>query len=78
MSSENRQNQKTSNGTGSSLNAGNLSHLPDESKSGTVDRFVRAAAADEPYFARARMPSRSEHMSRLSTQLDATDKIMKK
>ncbi|PLB45441.1 hypothetical protein P170DRAFT_478406 [Aspergillus steynii IBT 23096] len=77
MSSENKQDQKTSNGAGSSLSAGNLRHLPDESKNGNVDRFIQAAAADEPYFARARMPSRSEHMSRLSSQLDATDKIMK-
>ncbi|KKK13090.1 hypothetical protein AOCH_006427 [Aspergillus ochraceoroseus] len=65
------------NGMSSHLSAGNLNNVPDESNRG-VDRFSRSSAADEPYFARARMQDRSEHASRLSNQLNATEQIMKK
>ncbi|OOF96128.1 hypothetical protein ASPCADRAFT_130450 [Aspergillus carbonarius ITEM 5010] len=77
MSSGNKQSSKSSNGMGSSLSAGNLSHVPDGS-SGSMDRFSQSSPADGPYYARARMADRSEHVSRLSSQLDAADQILKK
>ncbi|EAW11194.1 uncharacterized protein ACLA_088850 [Aspergillus clavatus NRRL 1] len=66
-----------SNGAGHGLSAGKLSHVPDASAGG-VDRFSQSSLADEPYFARARMQDRSDHASRLSSQLHATDEILKK
>ncbi|PYI05740.1 hypothetical protein BO78DRAFT_317287, partial [Aspergillus sclerotiicarbonarius CBS 121057] len=66
---------RSSNGMGSSLSAGNLSHVPDGS-SGSMERFSQSA--DGPYYARARMADRSEHVSRLSSQLDAAEQILKK
>ncbi|KAA8647455.1 hypothetical protein EYZ11_004849 [Aspergillus tanneri] len=78
MSSGSKQVKKLANGMGSGLSAGNLSYLPDESNNGNVNRFSQSSAADGPYFARARIQDRSEHVSRLSSQLDATDAIMKK
>ncbi|PKY02492.1 hypothetical protein P168DRAFT_291636 [Aspergillus campestris IBT 28561] len=57
---------------------GHLNNVPDQSSGGVVDRFSQSNAAEEPYFARARMEDRSDHVSRLSSQLDATDEIMKK
>ncbi|RAL04914.1 uncharacterized protein BO80DRAFT_461390 [Aspergillus ibericus CBS 121593] len=74
MSSGNKQSSKSSNGMGSSLSAGNLSHVPDGS-SGSMERFSQA---DGPYYARARMGDRSEHVSRLSSQLNAAEQILKK
>ncbi|PWY78493.1 hypothetical protein BO94DRAFT_626525 [Aspergillus sclerotioniger CBS 115572] len=77
MSSGNKQTSKSSNGMGSSLSAGNLSQVPDGS-SGSMERFAQSSPADGPYYARARMGDRSEHVSRLSSQLDAADQILKK
>ncbi|KAF7590462.1 hypothetical protein BBP40_002806 [Aspergillus hancockii] len=69
---------RVTNGFNKSLSAGELSHIPDGSSSSVVDRFSQSSAADEPYFARARMQDRSDHVSRLSNQLNAMDEIMKK
>ncbi|GFF48111.1 hypothetical protein IFM46972_09811 [Aspergillus udagawae] len=68
---------KMTNGESSGLSAGKLSHIP-EASNGVVDRFSQSAFADEPYFARARMQDRSAHVSRLSSQLDATEEILRK
>ncbi|PYH90850.1 hypothetical protein BO71DRAFT_386816 [Aspergillus ellipticus CBS 707.79] len=75
--SGNQQTSKVANGTSSSLNAGNLSHIPDGSRGG-IDRFSQSSVADGPYFAQARIQDRSEHMSRLASQLDAAEQILKK
>ncbi|PIG82933.1 hypothetical protein AARAC_009423 [Aspergillus arachidicola] len=69
---------RVTNGMNKGLSAGDLSHVPDGSSHCVVDRFSQSSAADEPYFARARMQDRSDHVSRLSSQLDATDEILKK
>ncbi|KAI9924580.1 hypothetical protein ASPWEDRAFT_519305 [Aspergillus wentii DTO 134E9] len=69
---------KIANGQGSDLSVGNLTNVPDGSNRNNVDRFSQSSAADEPYFARARMQDRSAHASRLSSQLSETDEIMKK
>ncbi|RAL11388.1 uncharacterized protein BO97DRAFT_425701 [Aspergillus homomorphus CBS 101889] len=78
MSSENKQTQKASNGVSNSLSAGNLRHIPDGSSGSLVERFTQSPAADGPYFAGARIHDRSEHASRLSSQLEATEKVLKK
>ncbi|KAF9893581.1 hypothetical protein FE257_010893 [Aspergillus nanangensis] len=78
MPSGNKGPAKMSNGMGSGLSAGNVNNVPDESNSNAVNRFSQVSASDEPYFARARMQDRSEHVSRLSNQLDATEEILKK
>ncbi|KAB8255942.1 hypothetical protein BDV32DRAFT_153780 [Aspergillus pseudonomiae] len=78
MSSGSKQHPKVTNGMAKGLRAGDLSHVPDGSSNSVVDRFSQSPAADEPYFARARMQDRSSHVSRLSSQLDATDEILKK
>ncbi|OGM44199.1 hypothetical protein ABOM_007044 [Aspergillus bombycis] len=78
MSSASKQHTKVPNGMNKGLSAGDLSHVPDGSRNSVVDRFSQSPAADEPYFARARMQDRSNHVSRLSSQLDATDEILKK
>jgi hypothetical protein len=43
-----------------------------------VDRFFQTPAADEPYFARAGIDERSAHASRLTSQVVATEEVMKK
>ncbi|KAB8227780.1 hypothetical protein ETB97_010285 [Aspergillus alliaceus] len=79
MSSGSKQpTQMVTNGMNKGLSAGVLSHVPDGSSGSVVDRFSQSPAADEPYFARARMQDRSDHVSRLSSQLDATDEILRK
>ncbi|KAG2419295.1 hypothetical protein HFD88_004090 [Aspergillus terreus] len=78
MPSGNKNATKMSNGMSSGLSAGNLNNVPDESRNNIVTRFSQVSAAEEPYFARARMQDRSEHVSRLSSQLDATEAILKK
>ncbi|OJJ46883.1 hypothetical protein ASPZODRAFT_15570 [Penicilliopsis zonata CBS 506.65] len=73
--------KKTTNavsGTNNNLNAGNLRHLPGENHQNGVERFAQSGAADEPYFARARMQDRSAHASRLSSQLRDVDAMLKK
>ncbi|PWY79860.1 hypothetical protein BO83DRAFT_424205 [Aspergillus eucalypticola CBS 122712] len=75
--SGNAHTSKSANGMSSSLSAGNLSHIPDGS-SGSMERFSQSSAAEAPYYARARMGERSDHVSRLSSQLDATEQILKK
>ncbi|RAH64883.1 uncharacterized protein BO66DRAFT_228033 [Aspergillus aculeatinus CBS 121060] len=69
---------RTGNGVSNSLSAENLSRIPDGTSGGIVERFTQSPAADEPYFARARMHDRSEHASRLSSQLEATEKVLGK
>ncbi|PWY91259.1 hypothetical protein BO70DRAFT_392904 [Aspergillus heteromorphus CBS 117.55] len=75
--SGNKQTSKAANGTGNSLNASNLSLIPEGSLGG-MDRFSQLPLADGPYFAQARIQDRSDHLSRLTSQLDATEKILKK
>ncbi|PYH42646.1 uncharacterized protein BP01DRAFT_385304 [Aspergillus saccharolyticus JOP 1030-1] len=78
MSSGNKQTQKPSNETISSLSPGNLSQIPDDTSGSMVERFKQAPAADEPYFAQARMQDRSQHISRLSSQLEEAEKALRK
>ncbi|RJE21347.1 hypothetical protein PHISCL_06332 [Aspergillus sclerotialis] len=68
---------RVSNGEGSKLSAENLRDVPDERRSSVEDRFLQSRAADEPYFAPVRMDERSEHTSRLATQIAAAEKIIK-
>ncbi|KAL3469780.1 hypothetical protein BJX99DRAFT_264869 [Aspergillus californicus] len=74
--SSNGQGSAQTNGTGGNLSEGNLSNVPDES-SGGVDRISQSSSSDEPYFARARMGDRSQHMSQLTSELNATDELLK-
>lgn len=69
---------RNTNGASNGLSMGHLNNVPNESSGSVVDRFSQSNAAEEPYFARARMEDRSDHVSRLSSQLNATDEIMKK
>lgn len=69
---------RMANGMGKGLSKGNLNNVPNENNGSSVDRFSLSSAAEEPYFARARMEGRSEHMSQLTNQLDATDELLKK
>ncbi|KAL4891722.1 hypothetical protein BDV59DRAFT_203313 [Aspergillus ambiguus] len=78
MPSGNKNSTKVSNGIGSGLSAGNLNNVPDESNNNIVNRFSQVSASEDPYFARARIQDRSEHVSRLSSQLDATEELLKK
>ncbi|KAL2820824.1 hypothetical protein BDW59DRAFT_150594 [Aspergillus cavernicola] len=76
MSSNGQDSSQMTNGTGNNLSEGNVNNVPDES-SGGVDRFSQSSSSDEPYFARARMEDRSQHMNQLTSQLDATDELLK-
>ncbi|KAL2863781.1 uncharacterized protein BJX67DRAFT_384311 [Aspergillus lucknowensis] len=76
MSSSGEDSSQMPNGTDNNLSEGNLNNVPDES-SGSVDRFSQASSSDLPYFAHAGMGDRSDHMSQLSSQLDATDELLK-
>ncbi|CAI7664071.1 unnamed protein product [Penicillium bialowiezense] len=65
----------TSNGA-AAMSQGNISQVPAHNRN-SVDRFTRAPASEGPYFAGARMPERSAHLTGLSSQLSAMDEIMK-
>ncbi|KAL4784595.1 hypothetical protein BJX76DRAFT_356953 [Aspergillus varians] len=76
MSSNGQDSSKMTNGTDSNLSEGNVNNVPDESSRGS-DRFSQSSSADEPYFAHAGMDDRSDHMSQLTSQLDASDELLK-
>ncbi|KAL4928325.1 uncharacterized protein BDV17DRAFT_291811 [Aspergillus undulatus] len=67
---------KMTNGTNSDLSEGNVNNVPAERNSG-ADRFSQSSPADQPYYARAGMQGRSQHMSQLTSQLDASDELLK-
>ncbi|BCR83932.1 uncharacterized protein ACHE_11334S [Aspergillus chevalieri] len=75
MSAEKKNNTRMTNGVGNQPN-GNANHEADRSNAGVVGQN-RLSAADEPYFAHTRMHDRSEHVSRLSSQINRTDEILK-
>ncbi|RDW69083.1 uncharacterized protein DSM5745_08843 [Aspergillus mulundensis] len=77
MSSNGQASSKNLNGTDSKLSADNLRKVPDDSGRG-ADRFANSSSADSPYFARAAMENRAQHMSELKSQLNATDALLKK
>ncbi|KAL4918916.1 hypothetical protein BDW62DRAFT_200313 [Aspergillus aurantiobrunneus] len=77
MSSNGQESSQMTNGTDSNLSEGNVNNVPDESSRG-ADRISQSSSADEPYFAHSRMEDRSEHMSHLTSQLDASDEVLKK
>lgn len=62
----------------SNLSTGNVNHVPDDRHNNMVERFRKSSAGDEPYFARARLEEHSAHASRLTSQIIATEKAMKK
>ncbi|KAJ5130259.1 uncharacterized protein N7515_006298 [Penicillium bovifimosum] len=69
--------KNASNSTSASpLSKGNISQVPG-SKYSSIERFAQAPASEGTYFASARMSDRSAHLTRLSSQLDAMDEIMR-
>ncbi|KAG0159106.1 gluconate 5-dehydrogenase [Penicillium digitatum] len=65
------------NGTGANaISQDNVSQVPGTSRS-SVDRFARTPASEGPYFAGARMPERTAHLTGLSSQLNAMEEILK-
>ncbi|KAL2808041.1 hypothetical protein BJX63DRAFT_436488 [Aspergillus granulosus] len=74
MSSNGQDTSKLTNGTDSNLSEGNLNNVPDESG---VDRWSQSSSSDSPYYAHAGMGDRSDHMNQLSSQLDASDELLK-
>ncbi|OQD68813.1 hypothetical protein PENDEC_c030G03380 [Penicillium decumbens] len=60
--------------TSSALSQSNVAQIPRTSRS-SIENFVRAPAAELPYFAGARMQERSTYLRGLSNQLDALDQI---
>ncbi|KAJ5550800.1 hypothetical protein N7535_001260 [Penicillium sp. DV-2018c] len=54
----------------------NISQVPGSNRS-CIERFARAPASEGTYFAGARMSDRSAHLTKLSSQLDAMDEIMR-
>ncbi|KAL6236296.1 hypothetical protein BDW75DRAFT_239386 [Aspergillus navahoensis] len=59
------------------LSEENLKRVPDESGRG-AERFAQLSSEDSPYFARAAMENRSQHMRQLKSQLEATDELLRK
>lgn len=69
--------RSAANGTSpNAVSQGNVSQVPGSNRS-SVDRFARAPASEGPYFAGARMPERSAHLTGLSSQLNAMEEILK-
>ncbi|KAL4905350.1 hypothetical protein BDW74DRAFT_177724 [Aspergillus multicolor] len=77
MSSNEHASSRSLNGTDNKLSAENLRRVPDESGRG-ADRFDKSSSANSPYFARAAMENRAQHLSKLKSQLNATDALLKK
>ncbi|KAL4885903.1 hypothetical protein BJY04DRAFT_214100 [Aspergillus karnatakaensis] len=71
----NEEQPSQTNGTGNNLNEGNVNNVP--SSSNGAERFSQSSTSDEPYFARARMEGRSDHLERLAAQLKETDELLK-
>ncbi|CEN61395.1 hypothetical protein BJX68DRAFT_266770 [Aspergillus pseudodeflectus] len=74
MSSNGQDGSQMTNGTDNNLSEGNLNNVPDESG---VDRYSQSSSSDSPYYAHAGMGDRSDHMNQLSSQLDASDELLK-
>ena len=66
---------RMTNGVGNRPN-GDANHNADRSNAGVAGPN-ESSAADEPYFAHTRMHDRSAHVSRLSSQINRTDEILK-
>ncbi|KAL5333833.1 hypothetical protein BJX70DRAFT_403172 [Aspergillus crustosus] len=62
------------NGTGNNLSEGNVNNVPNSSVG--ADRYSQSSSTDEPYFARARMEGRSDHLEQLAVQLNETDELL--
>lgn len=62
--------------TNNVLSQNNVSQIPRASRN-SVERFTRAPAADEPYYALARIEDRMTHLNGLSNLINAMDEIMK-
>ncbi|KAI9376666.1 hypothetical protein BJX61DRAFT_538571 [Aspergillus egyptiacus] len=77
MSSNGQDKSRMATGKDNKSSELNLNKVPDESSS-IVRRISQSSSADEPYFAHARMGARSDHMNYLTSQLDATDKLLRK
>ncbi|KAL4956411.1 hypothetical protein BDW69DRAFT_181625 [Aspergillus filifer] len=77
MSSNGQGPSQMRNGTNSNLSEGNVNNVPAEGSSG-ADRYSQSSSSDQPYYARAGMQDRSQHMSQLTSQLDASDELLKK
>ncbi|KAJ5960074.1 uncharacterized protein N7479_007224 [Penicillium vulpinum] len=77
MSLPESRNTTATNGTSTNaVSQGNISQVSGSNRS-SVDLFARAPASEGPYFAGARMPERSAHLTGLSTQLNAMEEILK-
>ncbi|KAL4744607.1 hypothetical protein BDW72DRAFT_208889 [Aspergillus terricola var. indicus] len=77
MSSNSQESLQNLNGANNKLSEENLKRLPDESGRG-AERFAELSSEDSPYFARAAMENRSQHLDQLKSQLDATDELLRK
>ncbi|EYE99638.1 uncharacterized protein EURHEDRAFT_373562 [Aspergillus ruber CBS 135680] len=75
MPSENKNTTRMTNGMGNRPN-GNANHDTNRSNAGVAGPNG-SSTADEPYFAHTRMHDRSAHVSRLSSQINRTDEILK-
>ncbi|KAL4761481.1 uncharacterized protein BDW70DRAFT_159737 [Aspergillus foveolatus] len=77
MSSNGQESLQHPDGVDNKLSEENLKRVPDESGRG-AERFAELSSEDSPYFARAAMENRSEHLNQLKSQLDATDELLRK